>query len=76
MENKLLIRIGIFTAEPHYLGIKPLIIIEKYLEENSFYSTSLIDYKFICIDGKSISCFVCYDRNKDSVVYDLYKINP
>lgn len=52
---------GIESCEWHYRKIKPLILIEKYLD--SFDSISIIDYKFNCSRGKVFSCFVGYDRD-------------
>lgn len=63
------------TAEPHYLSIKPLIIVEKFLnpKDQKFNSTSLIDYKFWCFNGKPDRCFVCSNRSKSHYNIDLYK---
>lgn len=54
---------GIITAEPHYLKIKPCIIAEELLIQNSNISSSLIDYKFFCFHGIPVACGVFYDRN-------------
>ena len=48
--------------EPHYLGIKPRIIAEKYLEPDGN-EKSLTDYKVNCFDGRAYSILVCSDRN-------------
>ena len=49
---------GLTTAEFHYLGIKPKVIVEKLLQqpENPH---GLIDYKLYCIGGKVRSILVC-----------------
>lgn len=52
---------GIESCEWHYRLIKPLILIENYLD--SIDSISVIDYKFNCSRGKVFSCFVGYDRD-------------
>lgn len=54
---------GVWTAEPHYLKIHPLIIAEQLLPNTNPYSTSLAEYKFYCNYGKPILCGVPYDRN-------------
>lgn len=49
---------GRVTAEPHYLRIKPRIVIEKLLSDRP-----LTDYKMWCIGGKVRVCLTCSDRN-------------
>jgi len=67
---------GINSAVLHYSKIKPLIIAEEFLEEsNSEYSSSLIDYKFWCFNGKPYNAFICYDRTKNSLGITLYDLN-
>ena len=56
------LRYGYRTIEPHYLKIKPLIIAEEYLENDTDFSTSLVDYKVYCFDGKPYAVLVCTDR--------------
>lgn len=55
---------GRSSAEPHYLRIPPLIICEEYLNpaEQSYPSSSLIDYKIWCINGEPIGIHCMYDR--------------
>ncbi len=70
-------KIGLTTAEPHYLKQTPCIIAEEYLEDKSMekYSSSAIDYKFWCLDGEPYICLVCFDRvigkEKKACIYDL-----
>lgn len=45
---------------PYYSGKKPRIIIEKFLEEKGEHG--LIDYKFMCFNGKVQYCYVLCDR--------------
>lgn len=52
------IKIGRETAEPHYLGIKPLIIAEEYLNIGG----ELIDYKLFTVNGETELVMVCSDR--------------
>lgn len=55
---------GLRQAEPHYLKIKPLIFAESILREKSEISSSLIDYKIWCFDGKAFGTWVCYNRHR------------
>ena len=65
---------GYETAEPHYLKIKPVIIAEALLDDNSE-SFSLIDYKVHCFNGEPYSIKLCYDRKIHQApkfeIYDL-----
>ena len=53
---------GYETIEPHYLKIKPLIYAEEFLENTSMESSSIIDYKVFCINGKAQCILICKDR--------------
>lgn len=68
---------GKATAEPHYLHIKPYVFAEQLLDptKQTGKSTSLIDYKFWCFNGKVQWCFVCSDRSKDRYTTDLYDVS-
>lgn len=55
---------GLKTAEWHYTAIKPRIIVEKYLASLGE-DSSLIDYKFHCINGHIAGILVCYDRKPE-----------
>lgn len=61
---------GLVSAEPHYLSIKPRIIAEKYLQSTG--DSSLVDYKFYCLDGKVYSVFLCSDRGDEEASYAFY----
>lgn len=66
---------GYSTGEPHYAKIKPKIIIEELLhEEINVFSSSIIDYKIWCFNGKPYSIWAAYNRKRESVevaTYDL-----
>lgn len=73
---------GTATCEPHYLKIKPRIIVEELLEdtEQKKLSSSLIDYKIWCFNGTPYIAFVCYDRHRKAdgnigVTYDLFSLD-
>ena len=55
-----------------YKDVKPRIIIEKYMEDESGYE--LKDYKFFCFDGKMQAMFIATDRgsNKEETKFDFY----
>lgn len=65
------------SAEPHYRVIKPLIIAEKFLDpqHQPIRSSSLIDYKFWCFNGKVDRIFVCTNRTKQCFTVDLYNLH-
>lgn len=74
-------KFGYRHCEPHYNKIHPLIIAEQFLEsKQDSFSSSLIDYKVWCFDGKPHSIFVCYNRDhsaKDVNVYDtMWNVRP
>ena len=66
-------RYGLAQSEPHYYGIKPYIIAEKLLvEKNNTFSSTLVDYKIWCFNGKPQSIWVCYSRTEESVYVAEY----
>ncbi|SFC82574.1 TupA-like ATPgrasp [Xylanibacter ruminicola] len=60
--------------EPHYLRIKPRIIAEELLDatKQPIASTSLIDYKCFCMNGKVELIWACYNRSKEGVKVDTH----
>lgn len=62
------------NREYPYKNVKPRIIIEQYMEDESGYE--LKDYKFFCFDGKAKYIFVASDRGKDDeeTKFDFYDI--
>lgn len=66
-------RYGDFESGIHYTRIQPRIIIEELLHETGN-SSSLIDYKIWCFNGKPQFIFVITNRkghNMDIMMYDL-----
>ena len=67
---------GAVTGEPHYAKIKPCIIAEELLDvsKQSIPSTSLIDYKVWCLNGKPYLTWCAWNRRgacgADCGVYD------
>jgi len=66
---------GVMSGEPHYRKIKPCIIVEEYLNVENSISTSLIDYKFLCLNGELCYVLVCFDRDipNHKTKFDLYE---
>ncbi len=67
---------GYRSGEPHYLLIKPCVIAEELLDitKQTIKTSSLIDYKIWCFNGKPECVWACYNRTKESVkvaTYDL-----
>lgn len=71
------IKFGSLFAEPHYNLIKPSIICEELLDchSQSIKTTSLVDYKFFCFDGKPTYVWTCYNRTPKSVEVALYDLD-
>ena len=72
---------GYRYCEPHYNAIKPRVIAEELLvQEDVSFSSTMIDYKFFCINSKVKYCLVCYDRsyeeNSTFVMREIYDVNP
>lgn len=60
LHSWLRIRLGIDTVEPHYLGIKPLIIAEELLKPIG--GGKITDYKLFMANGDVELILVCSDR--------------
>ncbi len=72
---------GYLYCEPHYNTIKPRIIAEELLiQEDTSFSSTMIDYKFFCLNSDIDYCLVCYNRSyeKDtkSVMREIYSVDP
>lgn len=53
---------GITTAEPHYIHIKPRLMAEEYLKDETGLSSSIVDYKFFCLGGQPYAIMVGINR--------------
>lgn len=68
---------GDLEGGKHYMRIKPAIIAEELLindKESLKHSTSIIDYKIWCFNGKAYYIWTCCNRDKngtDVMTYDL-----
>ena len=55
---------GYAHVEPHYNGIKPMILAEKFLDlDTSNISSSAIDYKIFCYGGNPDIIWIAYNRH-------------
>jgi len=76
MEKALKRKFGYQLGEPHYLKIEPKIIAEQFLQQTDCqFSTSLIDYKIWCFDGKPAYIWACYSRSKESVYVEVRNLD-
>ena len=68
---------GYTTAEPHYSFMKPCIIAEELLSpvNQATPSTSIIDYKIWCFDGKPECVWACRNREKMTVEVASYDLD-
>jgi hypothetical protein len=65
LKSKLELPYGEFTGQLHYSHIKPLIVAEKLMKQGGT-NTSLIDYKFYCIDSKIETIVVITNRKANN----------
>ena len=68
-------KFGYNLCEPHYNKISPLVLAEEFLEDNSAFSSSLVDYKVWCFNGRPHSIFVCYGRDSNGKFTDFYDLS-
>lgn len=68
---------GVVSAEPHYALIKPCIIVEELLDSSTqpCGSSSLVDYKIWCFNGKPHSVWCCYNRKQYYANVGVYDLN-
>lgn len=66
---------GLSEGNPHYSKIKPAVVAEELLENDEVsarYSTSLIDYKIWCFNGKAYYIWTCTNRTKNGTMVMTY----
>ncbi len=67
---------GYVNCEPHYTRIKPLILAEELLENTlCSISSSIVDYKVWCFQGKPCYVMTLHNRKKHSIDMNLYDLN-
>ncbi len=75
MRKWLNMKIGQETTESHYCGIVPRLIAEEYIkqsEDDNKISTSLIDYKIWCFNGKAYYIWTCINRVADCTYVSMF----
>ncbi len=76
LNDHLKIKYGYVHGERHYNRIKPCIIAEEFLESPDLgFTTSLVDYKIWCFDGKPYSVWACYSRTKEHTYVNIYDLD-
>lgn len=76
LNSWLKLRFGQETIEFHYLKIKPQIIAEELLEEKkNIFSSTIIDYKVWCLEGKAHHILTCYNRSNSSICLGIFNTN-
>lgn len=76
LNQKLRRKFGYRNCEPYYNKIKPLIIAEELLEDKSnSFSSSIIDYKFWCFDGRPYRLCVYYSRTSESAYVNEFDLD-
>ena len=65
---------GELSGEPHYAPIKPCIVVEELLDASTqpCHSSSLIDYKIWCFDGKPAYTWCCCNRHQYHAEVGIY----
>lgn len=70
---------GYWGAQKHYLAIKPCVIAEELLRQDSFEKefspNSMADYKVWCFNGKPECILVVYNRTPGHYYLDLYDLD-
>ena len=70
------VKFGYINGEVFYNKIKPVIIAEEFLESSEYsFSSSLIDYKVWCFDGRPYCTWACYNRAEGHAYVDVYDMN-
>ena len=73
LESALKLDYWCWSREWAYKSVKPRIIAEKYIEDQSA-GKDLVDYKFYCFHGKAMFCQVITNRSTDETI-DFYDTN-
>ena len=76
-EKLLTSRYGDISGEPHYAKIKPCVIAEELLDvtKQPIKSSSLIDYKIWCLNGKPELFYCIWNRKKESIETRMYDLD-
>lgn len=73
LNEHLKVRYGYWSVEPHYNQINPMILAEEYLDMGSVdFSSSVVDYKLFCYNGKPDMIMVIYNRHPGEYIVMEY----
>lgn len=76
LDKHLKVKFGYVNGETYYNRIKSRILAEEYLEaKNEDFSSSAIDYKVWCFDGKPYSVWACYSRSAECAYVNIYDLD-
>ena len=71
--ERLAMKFGYCYCQPHYNKIQPRLLAETLLEDQgNEISSSLIDYKVWCFNGKPHVVFVAFNRTKSSLTSEIH----
>lgn len=73
LNRKLKTNLFWFGREWPYKDVKPRIIAEKYMVDES--GVELKDYKIMCFNGKPDNVMVCYNRNNGSTIFKFFDLS-
>ena len=69
-------RFGYSSCEPHYTRIKPQILAEEFLcSPSDSFSSSLVDYKVWCFNGRPCYIWAAHNRTKEHVYTNVYDLS-
>jgi len=76
LNKALSVQFGYINGEVYYNKIQPCIIAEEFLEsKDTSFSSSLVDYKVWCFDGKPFCIWACHSRTKEGTYVNVYDLN-
>jgi hypothetical protein len=76
LQQDLYSKFALFSGEPHYLKIKPCIVAEQLIDNDELgFTSSLVDYKIWCFNGRPTAIWACYNRTKKDTYVNVYDLN-
>lgn len=74
--GRLKTKFGYWNGETFYNAIPPVVLAESFLEpSDKSLSSTPVDYKVWCFDGKPHSVWTCHGRTSDEVFVNLYDLD-
>ena len=76
LNEALKVKYGYINGELFYNRIKPCVIAEEFLQDKTCdFSSTLVDYKIWCFDGKPYCTWACYNRVDGHTFVNVYDKN-